>query len=268
METKMRIAACLALALLFVCGSVQADMILLEDFEDSTVGYTVNIADDLTDISNLDYFGRVDPDNTVTPPAGGNISYSGENPGAVGTGNGFYTVHDADGANSGDVDVFELTFSGINTSGFENLVLSWQIAEDDSDDGFEDWDSASSFRVEVDNGSGFTQIFRVESELGGDGNEVNEVARVDTDNDGVGDGIIITDTYHTFTTGLAGIPALANAGSYDIKFILEFLDAGDEDIALDNVLLTGDSTVIPEPSTFAMFALAIGVLNTRRRRRN
>ena len=254
----MRILASLAFAMLFVCGQTQADVILIEDFEDSTVSYTTNIPDDLTDISNRDYFGRIDPDNTSTPPS--DIEYFGAT-GVVGSGNGYYGVQDADAANSGDVDVFEILFSGVDTSGFENLVLSWQIAEDDSTDGFEDWDTASSFRVEVNDGSGFTQIFRVESELGSDGNETNEKPRVDTNNDGIGDGTEITSTFQQFSF------ALADAMTYDIKFIIEFLDAGDEDIALDNVLLEGDAlSGVPEPTTFAMFALGLGTLASRRRR--
>ena len=75
---------------------------------------------------------------------------------------GYYGAEDTDGSNIGTVtDNIELLWSGIDTECFTNLSLSIDLAEDDSTDGFEDWDSTSSFRIEVDDGSGFSQIFRV-----------------------------------------------------------------------------------------------------------
>jgi len=35
-------------------------VILFEDFEDSTITYTTNFADDLADIASKDYYGRID----------------------------------------------------------------------------------------------------------------------------------------------------------------------------------------------------------------
>ena len=71
-----------------------------EDFEDAIVTYTVNFQDDLSDIANRDYFGRISPNNTGTPPA--DVTYTNLQ------GAGYYGVQDADAANSGNVDLIEL----------------------------------------------------------------------------------------------------------------------------------------------------------------
>ena len=213
--------------------------ILLEDFEDAAITYTPSVADDLSDIGNLDYFGRIAPDTAIPTSAGTNgISYA--NP----QGNGYYGFMDADGANSGNVDVVDLDWTGINISGFNNLNLSWYLAEDDSGDGFEDWDIASSFRIAINlDNTGFIDIFRVESELGTDGNATNEKPRVDTlvagVGDGLGDGTEITNSFSQFSH------LIANGSTLDIRVTIEFLDQGDEDIAFDSLLLTGDSVAVP-----------------------
>ena len=260
LEIRMRVAATFIATLFLVCGIVQADTILFEDFEDSVVTYTTNVPDDLSDINNFDYFGRIASD-TSTPP--GAISFA--NP----QGNGYYGVQDSDAANSGDVDTLELLWSNIDTSNYTNLQLSWFIAEDDSADGFEDWDGPSSFIIEVDSGSGFQQIFGVESEFGTDGNEVNEKPRVDTNFDGIGDFTEITDVFTQFTTGIGGAfnggPALADAPTYSIRVTFAFLDAGDEDFAFDNLLLTG--TAVPEPLMLGVLFFGVGAFTARRRRR-
>ena len=46
---------------------------MLEDFEDAALTYTTNVADDLTDIVNLDYFGWVDSTSGLP----GDIAYRG-----------------------------------------------------------------------------------------------------------------------------------------------------------------------------------------------
>ena len=223
---------------------------MFEDFEDSTITYTTNDADDLSDISNRDYFGRIASD-TATPP--GDVSFSN----AQGT--GYFGVQDSDAANSGDIDVIELTWSNIDTSNFENLNLSWFIAEDDATDGSEDWDSDTEFRIDVSvNGGGFSTIFQVASEIGTDGNETNEAPRVDTNFDGIGDGTLITDSFQSFNVNLA------NANTYDIRVTFTQLNAGDEDFAFDNLRFTG--TAVPEPAACGFLLLGLGAVASRRRR--
>lgn len=236
--------------------TANATLILLEDFEDSTVTYSTSIADDLSDIANRDYFGRLAP-GTAIPPS--NIQYTNAQ------GSGYYGAQDTDGATSGNVDSITLDWTGIDVSSFTNLHLSWFIAEDDSSDGFEDWDLASFFAVSVraDGVGAFNNIFAVASELGTDGNQTNEKARVDTNADGIGDGTEITAAFQQFSS------SLADATSYDIRVAIQFLDAADEDIAFDDLRLTGDKTTstVPAPATLVLFCIGfIGLIRSRRKK--
>ena len=118
-------------------------VVLFEDFEDATVAYATNVADDLSDIANEDYFGRID--SGVTIPI--DIVYTNAQ------GAGYYGAQDTDSANSGNVDIVTLDWTGINISGFTALNLSWYVAEDD--DGInEDWDITTSVRLtaQIDGG--------------------------------------------------------------------------------------------------------------------
>lgn len=230
--------------------TIYSATIAFEDFEDSTVGYTTSVADDLSDISNRDYFGRIAPDSS-TPPV--DVSYSNTQ------GSGYYGVQDADGANSGDIDDITINFTGILIADYTNLTFSAFFAEDNSTDGNEDWDTTSSVRVlyQID-GGGFNNLFAIESELGIDGNQTNEVPRVDTDFNGVGDGVEITDVFTQFSF------PIPNGNTLDIRIEIQDLDTGDEDIAIDNVLIEGD-LAIPEPSTALLGSLSLLALLRRRR---
>lgn len=237
----------------------QAGMILFEDFEDDTVTYTSNLADALDDIGSLDYYGRLSP-GTALPAA--TVSYGNL------LGSGYYGVQDTDsavgggGPTSGN-DLVQLNWTGIDTSGFSDLRLSWFVAEDDSSDGNEDWDSNTSFQLAVQlDGGGFDTIFAVESELVGGSDQTNEEPRVDTDFDGIGDGVAITNVFTEFAS------LLADADTVDIRVQFFELNAFDEDLALDNLLLQGNQVAtVPEPASSILFlgTLVGGVLLRRRR---
>ena len=252
------VAACFA-AMLTICGSANADTILFEDFEDAAITYSTSVADDLTDIANRDYFGRIASDTASTPA---DVVYSNMQ------GTGFFGVQDSDGANSGDVDTIELLWTGVNTASYTNLQLSWMLAEDLAGDGEHDWDASSSLRIEVNDGSGWVQIFGVEAEDNGDG--FNEMVRVDSNLDGEGDSTPITSSFALFATGVGGAynggPALTDAASYSFRVTIDHLDAGDEDIALDNFLLIGDLVSVPEPCSFGFMLVGLGAIASRRRR--
>lgn len=245
----MKVVATFLVTLSLMCSFAKADVIVFEDFEDSLITYSANVADDLSDVSIRNYFGRIAAD-TASPPA--DVSYSNLQ------GSGYYGVQDSDDTVSSATTI-ELTWSGISTANFTDLELSWMIAEDDASNGDEDWDIASSFRIEVDSGTGYANVFQVEAELGGDGNETNEKPRVDTDFDGVGDGTEITDIFQSFNV------SLADAASYNIRVTMEFLDSGDEDIAFDSLMLSGTS-VVPEPTMTGMLLLGVVMMGGRRRR--
>lgn len=239
-------------ATLVATSAAHADTILFEDFEDATVGYTPSAADDLSDASNKDYYGIA---TAADLPS--DVSYSNTQ------GSGFYAVQDTDSAGIA-VDDITLSFTGIDVSAFSNLTLSFFLAEDEASNGNEDWDISSSFQVSYQiDGGGFVTAFAVESELGTDGNLTNEKARVDSEFDGIGDGTEITDFFQQFAF------TIPDAMSLDLNFLFTDLNAADEDLALDNILLTGDPVVVaavPLPAGIWLMALALGGLGLARRR--
>ena len=240
----------LTLVLLTQNLSAQTD-VFFEDFEDSSVIYTTSVADDLSDIAARDYFGRIDSSSGL--PA--DVSYSNQQ------GNGFYGVQDTDGTPSGNVDIITLDFAGFDITNFTDLEFSFFIGEDTASDGNEDWDIDSSIRVQAQiDGGGFGNIFAVESIDAAVG---NMAPAVDTNFDGVGDGAAITDVLTQYTV------ALADAGfgvgdTLDLRFTIQGLDTGDEDIAIDSVRVSG--TAVPEPSSLALLLL-VGTATMLRRKR-
>lgn len=230
-----------------------ADIIMLEDFEDASVNYSISSPDDFAAVADSDYYGIVNA-GTGLP---GDITYA--NP----QGNGFYGAQDTNGPlTTNPVDVIVMDYS-INISNYENLAFSMYVAEDDSTDGFEDWDSSSSMRVEYQiDGGGFFDLFAIESEIGTDGNQTNEAAREDTDFNTVGDGAEITDTFSLFSKSLIGTGSVL-----DLRLTIEDLNTGDEDIAMDNILIEGDFVGVPEPSSLIFVGAISALLLLRRRRR-
>lgn len=241
---------CLIFAL--TVNTAQADTILFEDFEDASVLYTTSHADQFSDVNSENYFGRVGSGGGSLP-ASGDISYNNLQ------GTGFYTAHDTDSAGSGNVDLITMNFTGINISNFTSMNLSFLVAEDDADDGNEDWDITTSMRIAVQvDGGGFVQFFGIE---GTDAVSGNKAAHVDTNLDGVGDGAEITDVFTSYGFDVA------DGSSLDIRISIEDLDTGDEDIAFDNILLTGTFTGVPEPTALMLFATGLGMCVSRRRRK-
>ncbi|MEM9754237.1 MAG: hypothetical protein AAF916_12765 [Planctomycetota bacterium] len=210
--------------------------LLVEDFEDAVVGYTTSTPE-FTD-NGGDYFTRTD---------GSDIGGTYNLP----VGSSFFAANDIDG--EGAASSQTMTFSAIPIAGFENLMFSIFVAEDD-DGSSQDWDADQSFTVDIsiDNGPAVT-IFGVESTGG-----TNTEPAVDTDLDTVGDGIAITDTFAQFTVPVAG-----TGSSADITLNFTNFNAGDEDIGIDQVVLSG--TVIPEPLTVTAGLLGVGGIMLRRR---
>jgi hypothetical protein len=193
------------------------------DFE-SAGGYNTSIPE-FSD-GDSDYFTRTD---------GSGISSSIS---LINSDGSFFAAQDIDG--EGAVLPVLLNISNIDISNLTNLQFSIDLAEDD--DGVnEDWDANDYVRISFSiDGSPYQNLLFIESELAF-GN--NGKPRIDTDFDGVGDGTEITDTFSEFTESIAGTGAI-------LELRIEFnLNAGDEDIALDNIRVCGVDSSIDSNST-------------------
>lgn len=194
-----------------------------QDFETATNGvdYTTSAAE-FTDGSG-DYFILTD---------GTNINGSFTNI----QGTRFFGAQDTDG--EGGPSNLTVSFMGINIAGQANLSFSVYLAEDD-DGSSQDWDANSSviFQYRIDGGP-WNNLIAVEA-VGG----TNTEPAIDTDFDGVGDGAFITDAFTQFSAAISG-----TGTTLDIQVLIEELEAGDEDIAFDDLAITGTpSTPDPEP---------------------
>lgn len=203
--------------------------IFTEDFESGLGGYTTTVPECN---SGSDYF-------TLTNDAGIPANLTGS------TGN-YFAAQDIDGC--AGVGVPEsIEWSGINIAGCSSLSFSIDLAEDD-DGSNDDWDNSDYVRIfySIDGGAEQNLIW-----IHNDGSTFNSAPFIDTDFNGVGDGAEITDAFTTFTQAIAG-----TGTTIDIRIEIS-LNAADEDIAFDNLELTGScgvpntiTTSNVSPSTF------------------
>ncbi|MEL7314883.1 MAG: ExeM/NucH family extracellular endonuclease [Cyanobacteria bacterium J06559_3] len=196
-----------------------ADTIFQESFETDGNGtrYTTSVAE-FTD-GFADFFTRTDGSNVTS-------SYVVSNP----DGSFHFAAQDIDGEGASSTQT--LSFFGIDITDFTNLSFSALFAEDDASDGNEDWDTPDNVLVQYQiDGGGFQNLLAFEN----DGSTFNSAPLQDTDFDGTGDGSTLTSTFASFSSAIAG------TGS-SLDLVLTFnLNAGDEDIAVDNIQITGDS---------------------------
>ncbi|WP_293066981.1 ExeM/NucH family extracellular endonuclease [Okeania sp. SIO2B3] len=194
--------------------------LFVENFETDGNGtrYTTSIPE-FSDGAG-DFFTRTDGNNIGS-------FYEVLNP----EGSFYFAAQDIDG--EGAASQQTLTFSGIDIAGFTNLNLSTLLAEDD-DGSSQDWDLPDFvlFEYQID-GGGFTNLLGIESVP--DGDNFNAVPAQDTDFDGDGDGTEVTDTFASFSSAIAG-----TGSTLDLRITFD-LDSGDEDLAIDNIEITGDN---------------------------
>jgi hypothetical protein len=146
-------------------------------------------------------------------------------------GNFFFAAQDLDG--EGPPSQRDLLVSGIDITGAINLNFKALFAEDDASDSNEDWDDFDFLIVEYQiDGGGFQSVFAI-AEID-DGDSFNQEPGIDTDFDGVADGSAITSAFTEYGGAIA-----TTGSSLDLRFTFD-LDAGDEDIAIDNIQITGD----------------------------
>lgn len=191
-----------------LCASAQ---VFTEDFESGSGGYTTSSAECTSGTS--DYFTLTDG--------------TGISPTFTGTTGSYFGAQDIDGCAGSGTET--ITWSGINISGCTGLSLSIDAAEDD-DGTNQDWDATDFVHIDVSiDGGAFQNVIWFEGSTTGFNSEPSH----DTDFNGVGDGTAVTSTWQTFTGGIAG------TGTTMVIRITISLNAGDEDIALDNIIVTG-----------------------------
>ena len=231
----------LALSVLSLCSSLsQAVVLMVEDFEDAAVNYSTSVAE-FSDGTG-DFFTRTDGSNI-----GGFVNYNNVQ------GESYFAAMDIDGEVASATQT--MTFSSINISGYENLSFSGLFAEDD-DGSNNDWDAPDFVSVEFQiDGSGYQNLFAIEN----DGSTFNSAPFVDTDFDGVGDGVEITDTFALFAAAISGTGSVL-----DLRMTLS-LNSGDEDIAFDNIMIEGDLAAVPVPAAAWLFGSALAGLGLMRR---
>ncbi len=207
------------------------------------MNYSTSIAE-FTDGSG-DFFLRTDGSNI-----GSFVQYGNRQ------GSSFFAAMDIDG--EGASLPVRMSFAGIDIRNYTDLRFSAFWAEDDAGTSH-NWDSSDYVHVSyrIDNG-GFQELFWLEN----DGSTFNSAALIDTNFDGVGDADEITSAFTRYEVALPG--------SGDVlDLVIDFnLNAVDEDIAIDNLRISG-LFAIPEPSSLTHLAcmLAFGTLLTRRRHR-
>lgn len=242
------------LGTVLLCLSITsfANIILLEDFEDGGVTYTSSVNDNLSELTSLDYYGRLQ--HSELPSA---LRYTNLQ------GDGFFGVQDTDGVAGAFASTVSLVWDNIDISNWTNLSLSWWLAEDTANDGNKDFDHDTQFLIEtqIDN-LGFSDLFSIRA-LRAATDRYNHVAAVDDNFDGIGDGQLLSDSFQHFNR------ALQTGDSLDIRIHFLNFNAGDEDIAFDQLMLSGgainqESVQVDEPPTYLLFTLLLSMLAFRR----
>ena len=218
----------LLLAALFVAPAAFGQTVLIsEDFEDATVGYTLTFDD--TAGETTDYFRRTDGSD-ISP------TFTGFG------GSSFFAAQDIDGVGSpGAASPANMTFSGIDITGQTDLNINFKLAHEPSSS----WDVSDQvlFIGSIDGGAEFP-IVGVQSIPDGDNFNSPDVA-VDFNDDGDGDaGSEITDAFRFFSA------TIGQTGS-SLTIRIEFsLDSGGEDIALDDFAVTANGALPVELTSF------------------
>lgn len=209
--------------------TVAVPPVFIETFETDGNGtrYTTSMVEFSDDAA--DYFLRTDGSDIASF-----IEYSG----AQGF---FFAANDIDAANeggSGGSTSATFDVAGIDISGATNLMFSIFLAEDDEGTN-QDWDEDTELIIQYQiDGGGYQNLIAVQAkELRDDGttSTTNKAPAIDTNFDGIGDGTEITSD---FTEFMASIPE--TGALLDIRINMNVLDSGDEDIAFDNIQVTGN----------------------------
>jgi hypothetical protein len=226
-------------AVLLISNFAISQVLYEESFETNTNGTNYNTSlPEFTD-GGGDFFTRTDGSNITGSYSVTNID-----------GSFFFAAMDIDG----DQPVTPVTLSttSISVSGLSDVDFSIDLAEDD-DGTNQDWDDSEYMHItySIDGGAQQNLIW-VEN----DGTAFNGAPLIDTDFDGTGDGAEITSVFTTYSENIT----LSSAST--IQFFIETnVEAGDEDIALDNIVVSTTPTgpfINANPSTLVGFQQFVG----------
>ncbi|WP_178990723.1 T9SS type A sorting domain-containing protein [Winogradskyella schleiferi] len=187
---------------------------------------------------------------TVTD--GTNIASFYEVTGADGT--FWLAAQDTDGTPECNSGIQTLEYDDIDISSGTNMTLAFIAAEDD-DGSNQDWDANTLvyFEIDVNNSGSYTKIFQFAA-----AGATNTEPGVDSNFDGLVDGTLLTNIFQEFTA------AIPNGNTLDLKITFENLDAGDEDISIDNIRVIDGFVTSPEITITApanATVLAPGTMN-------
>jgi hypothetical protein len=186
-------------------------------------GYTTNITE-FTD-NGRDYFLRTDGTDFNNGPNG--VLFNNLQ------GSFYFAAQDTDGEGAPLPAI--LFIENIDITNYTNLEFRVHLAEDDQTTNggtrTEHWDNGDNvrFTYEIDNSGTSSNLLWIENDNGG----ANRAPLIDTDFDGIGDGVAITDTFTQHTRPITGT---GNLLDIEIRFRL---NQGQEDIAIDNIEIWG-----------------------------
>jgi len=220
---------------------------LSESFDDET-GFTKS-STFFVEGAGLQFLGIYDPlgvasdfDGALTPPSSTFTSgYSGF------TGS-FLIGADLDGT-APHPDTVTFTWSSIDVTGLRNVQFSGLFAS--LPDATEGPDAGDYILVEVsiDGGAFFSLLdFRADG--------ANGEFRLDTDNDGIGDGVQLTGAAQSFSAAIIA----SGASSVELRLTVK-MDGPQEDFAVDDFKVTGDLNTPPVAQNDAVSTNEGAVLN-------
>lgn len=238
LKTSM-IAAGLCLAA--SAAVARADVLLFEDFQDTTFTFTTAITQFIQG-SQTSYYSRAQSSQLHS---GGYAVSSIPSP------NFFFAAADIDGGPGTPSATQDMNFT-FSIAGYNNLSWSSFFAEDDNGT-LQSWDSTEFLHVDYSiDGGAFAAMFWIQA-----ASATNAAPRVDADFNGVGEGTEITSAFQQFTR-----PIVGTGTSLTLRVRISS-NGSQEDIAFDNFQVTGD--LIPEPASAGLLGLA-GLALLRRRR--
>lgn len=145
----------------------------------------------------------------------------------------YFAVQDTDHSNSLQ-DIVFIEFDPIDITGIEDLRFSGLFAEDESNPAAWDANSKVYVQYKIDGGS-WTKILQFAT----DQTSANLVPLLDSDLDGTGDASGLDEEFAPFNALISGTGVTLN-----LRIGIEFLDGTNEDIAFDNIIITGTDPLL------------------------